>query len=54
MSPEQSHLDDWNGGSPTNLPDPDKQHYPERECPFCGATCKQLPAHLRKDCENKP
>jgi hypothetical protein len=40
----------FGGGNP-NPDAPPTGEYPERECPMCGATCKDLPAHLRHSCE---
>lgn len=31
-----------------------KGDYPPKECPFCETVVKNLPAHLRRHCEDIP
>lgn len=42
---------DWDGGNPNPTATEEPDTYPERECPMCGEDCKNLPSHLRHDCE---
>jgi len=52
MNSEQSSItNDWDGGNPNPTPGNNLEEYPERECPMCGESYKQLPAHLRNNCE---
>jgi len=51
MSSEQSTFDDYAGGNPDPTPGNNPAEYAERRCPFCGATVKKLPTHLRRHCE---
>jgi len=41
----------WDGGNPNPPTDTVPEEYPERTCPVCGEACKNLPSHLRHDCE---
>jgi hypothetical protein len=43
--------DSPNGGNPDPTAGNNFAEYQSRDCPFCGETCKKLPAHLLRHCE---